>query len=126
MIKARLEEALNMLGVVDGDWAVQNLRNQVPTIIEHLVHESITGKSSGRWVEESIRLLRPRCKEDSIFYCKEMLRTYNQILNVYDHIAKNGRHKTMDMIRFRHDIATYARYAEMIGRKDCDEDNVGA
>lgn len=125
MIKAKLEEALNLLGAVDGDWAVQNLRNQVPTIIEHLVQESVTGKSDGNWREQSVRLFRPRSREDSITYCKEMLRTYNQVLNVYDHIIKNGKHETLDMIRFRHDIATYARYSEMMGRIHCEEDIKG-
>lgn len=122
MIKARLEEALSILGAVDGDWAVQNLRNQVPTIIEHLVYESTNGKSDGNWREQSVRLLRPRCKEDSITYCKEMLRTYNQILNVYDHLVKTGKHETLDMARFRDDIAHFARFSEMMGRVYCAEE----
>ena len=119
-----LEEAMSILGVMEGDWAVKNLRNQVPTIIEHLVHES-TGKHEGNWVEQSVRLLRPRCREDSIFYCKEMLRTYNQIMHVYDHIAKNGKHETFNMKRFRYDIEVYARYLKLLGRGVCGEGAAG-
>ncbi len=116
-----LEEAMSMLGVVEGTWAVQNLRDQIPAIIEHLVHES-TGKHKGRWVEESIRLLRPRCREESILYGKEMLRVYAQVMNVYDHIRKNARHETYNMKRFRDFVGFYARYLNLLGRDSCGEE----
>jgi len=119
-----LEEAMNMLEVVEGTWAVQNLRNQVPTIIEHIVKDSL-GESNGGWVDESIRLLRPRCREDSFAYGEEMLRTYTQIMNVYDHIAKNAKYKTLDMTKFRDSIRFYARYLNMFVRVPCKENIIG-
>ncbi len=100
----------------------RNLKERLPEIVEHLVLESL-GTQGNSWVEESVRLLRPTCYEDSPLYRDNMAQVYVNVGEIYDFIMSKGGKETENTRRFRGYVWMYQKATAHLGTKGICKDD---
>jgi hypothetical protein len=102
------EKAMGILKIPTIPINGRSLKDRLPEIVEHLVNESF-GKSEGKWLEHSARVLSPRHMGHSTLYAEEIAKAIANMTEIYEYVKSNGRKETPDMVKFYDYLRSYKR-----------------